>query len=211
MTDFDLIVQSKENPTTLYTLLMKYKPLIHKCYRLYMKGSSFHGYEFSDYFNDAYIILVNTLSVFDPSRVENKQNWSFVNFFKRSLMWKSGVLRSKMDAVSTPFSRCVNFSASKMDNTPLHPTDSIKEFVDSIHHTSGDMVHQEVSQQMCISNFIKALTPKEKRIFDLFMAEGEASIPTCKDVGRHLGITKQGVSIYMVKMKKKWKKCLEEV
>ena len=200
MTDIELVVKAKEDQKYAYQLFIKYENLVKKCYINFKKVNPSLRYQFEDYVSEAYIALLSGLTVFDEKKIVRREDWSFTSYFKNRLLWRNLYFLS-YEKKNNKTTLVKDFYYDDKDD------DSISSLWDYFNHTSKNMVYEQMEEKEQVQAFKNKLNKQETLILTLLeAARNNSSNPTLKEIGSHIGVSKQRVQVIMMMMKKKWEK-----
>jgi RNA polymerase sigma factor (sigma-70 family) len=193
MTDYELVCKAKTDQKYMYTLYKKYEPLIQRNYKTYIQINKSRGFEFNDYMNEAYLILHKAIKSFKEAKVNNPDRWDFTSFFKKRLLWNNLMVYKKLgDTCNTKYPRRKDAICT-----------SLYAFIDRLQQI--DTTIESVEHSLQIEDFLTLLTSQEKLIMKNYLIPGTKSkIPSMREVGERMGISKQRVSLLVKKMRVKW-------
>ena len=203
MNDFELVSKAQLDQKYAYILFQRYEMLIKGFYHQFKRMNNHIGYDLDDYVSESYITLLKCLKNFKPEKITNPNNWGFGLYLKQSLLW------NKLATNKSKEKKCYKEKTFSDMNTGYSNDDSfiVSEVIDNLHHhTTGDCTIDQVINSVCIDEFMVSLTPKEKIIVNYFQTlRDKGRCPTYKEVGEKLSVSKQMVSFYVQRIKKKWR------
>jgi RNA polymerase sigma factor (sigma-70 family) len=193
MTDYELVCKAKTDQKYMYNLYKKYERLIQSNYKTYTQINKSRGFEFEDYMNEAYLILYKAVLSFRENKVNNPDRWEFTSFLKNRLLWSNLMAYKKMGE-----NCCIKYPRRK---DAIYT--SLYAFIDRLQQI--DTTIETVEHSLQIEDFLTLLTPQEKIVMKNYLIPGTKNrIPSMREVGERMGISKQRVSLIVKKMKAKW-------
>jgi RNA polymerase sigma factor (sigma-70 family) len=202
MTDYELVCKAKTDQTYMYNLYKKYEHLIQGNYRTFLQINPSTDFEFEDYMSEAYLILNKTVSSFNPNKIQDPEKWKFTSFFIEGLLWNNLATYKKSNE---------KYCKKKKNNEDREKYRQVKNtiykslyaFIDRLHYK--DTTIEAVENALQIENFIAILSPQEKTIINNYFIPGERNrIPSMREIGIRMGMSKQRISVIVRKMKIKW-------
>jgi RNA polymerase sigma factor (sigma-70 family) len=193
MTDYELVCKAKTDQNYMYCLYKKYENLIQKNYKSFIQTNISRGYEYEDYMSEAYLILNKAVKSFREDRIKYPDKWTFTNFFSNRLYWNNVIAYKALGEKKN----------KKYDREKNMVFTSLYAFINRLQQI--DTTVESVEHTVWIEKFLSLLTAQEKTVMKFYLIPGKkSSIPTMKEVGERMGLTKQRISYIVNKMKIKW-------